>query len=49
MEEQRMKIGDTVEVEIGKKSRYTADPDLLMHVEKLMKRYEPMLKKLVSS
>jgi len=53
MDEQGMKIGDMIDVDISKKGRGSAtsviDPNVLAWTEKLRKRYQPMLKKLVSS
>lgn len=53
MKAQRLKIGDMVEIEVFKKGRsskkHAVDPALLEWAEKLMKRYEPALKRLASS
>jgi antitoxin component of MazEF toxin-antitoxin module len=52
MDEQGVKIGDVVEIEMSKKSgakKHSVDPALLEWTEKLMKRYEPALKKLAHS
>jgi antitoxin component of MazEF toxin-antitoxin module len=52
LKKQGVKIGDVVEIEISKKSRVkkpAVDPALLEWTEKLMKRYEPALKKLAHS
>lgn len=53
MDEQGMKIGDQVHVEVSKKARVGSqkdiDPAVLEWTEKLRKRYQPMLKKLASS
>jgi len=52
LDEQRMKIGDTVHVAVSKKalaSDAAIDPKVIEWTDKLMKRYKPMLKKLASS
>jgi antitoxin component of MazEF toxin-antitoxin module len=43
-----MKIGEEINVLISKKNDYI-DPEIIVHVDKLIKRYRPMLEKLARS
>ena len=53
LDEQKIKIGDIVHVDVSKKARFVPmsdiDPEIFKWTEKLRKRYKPMLKKLASS
>lgn len=53
MKEQRLKIGDLVEIEMAKataaRKKPAVDPEIFEWTEKFRKRYQPLLNKLVSS
>lgn len=53
LDEQGMKIGDTVRVEIFKKtrddSRSVVDPKIIQWTDEFIKEYRPLLKKLADS
>jgi antitoxin component of MazEF toxin-antitoxin module len=53
LDEQGIKIGDTVHVDVAKtakaSSRPYVNPEVLEWTEKLRKRYQPLLKKLADS
>lgn len=53
LDEQGMKIGDTIHIEVSKKSRATSaspiDPSVIQWTDRLIEEYRPLLKKLASS
>ena len=53
LEDQKLKIGDFIHVEVFKTAPVSAktvvDPEVLAWTDKLIKRYRPLLKKLASS
>ena len=53
LDEQGMKIGDMIHIEVSKKSRTASagpiDPSVIQWTDRLIEEYRPLLKKLASS